>query len=77
MQAWRAKLDGYMNKAGAAGTATGTTSKKTLQEAWEKVKAATGRLETAGSDTWEGAKHAYEASSKELVSAWNSAQRNL
>jgi hypothetical protein len=77
VQEWKTKLDGFMEKAKAKGNATATASDAKLQEAWVKVRDATRGLEKAGSDTWEGARHAYEASSNELVSAWNTAQRSL
>jgi hypothetical protein len=73
VEEWKTKLDSFMQRARASGNATDAK----LQEAWAKVKAATRGLETAGNDTWEGARHAYEATSNDLASAWNSAQQSL
>jgi hypothetical protein len=77
VEEWKTKLDSFMQRARATGNATATATDAKLQEAWAKVKAATRGLETAGNDTWEGARHAYEATSNDLASAWNSAQQSL
>jgi hypothetical protein len=77
MQEWETKLHAFHEKAKAAGESAGSASESKLQDAWVKVKAASHGLQTAGGDTWEGAKHAYEEATNELASAWQTAQRHL
>jgi hypothetical protein len=77
MQDWEVKLDAFYKRAKTTGERDGTATDDRLKEAWAKTKEADRGLEAAGSDTWEGARHAYEVASGNLASAWQSAQRRL
>jgi hypothetical protein len=74
---WGAKLQAFHAQADAKGEKAAAATEAGLQEAWGKVKVATHGLQTAGDETWEGAKHAYEAADDDLASAWRSAGQHL
>jgi hypothetical protein len=77
MRDWETKLNAFYDRAKAMGERDGTLTDDKLKEAWAKTKEANRGLEAAGSDTWDGARHAYETASGNLASAWESAQRRL
>jgi hypothetical protein len=62
MRAWQAKLH--------EGTQANPKAQGDLKEAWAEAKIAAGKLETASSEDWEGAKSSFENATHKLGASW-------
>jgi hypothetical protein len=71
MQEWKRKLHDFSQKAEAKGKEAGNAAENDLNKAWTKAEAASSKLQTAGAESWEGAKTSFEQASRELADAWH------
>jgi hypothetical protein len=68
---WQQKMDELNRKADANGQAAAVAVEGDVNQAWDKVKVASHRLETVGAEGWEEAKTSFEKASHELAAAWH------
>jgi hypothetical protein len=71
MQEWQRKLHDFSEKAEAKGKEAANAAENDLNKAWTKAEAASSKLQTAGAESWEGAKTSFEEASRELADAWH------
>jgi hypothetical protein len=76
MLAWQQKLHAFSKKAEADGKKADNEAENDLNKAWHKADAASGNLQTAGTEDWESARTSYENASKDLANAWDKFRRN-
>jgi hypothetical protein len=67
---WQQTLNDFGARMKARSTAAQGRAMKALDSAWAETKTASGRLQTAGAEDWDGAKAAYRKASHRLALAW-------
>ena len=71
MQEWQRKLHDFSLQSKDKGQSARDSSGNALNDAWNKTRAASHKLQTASAERWESAKTSFEKASRRLGDAWH------
>src|SRR5579862_2897494 len=71
VQEWQRKLHDFSQQSKDKGQSAGKSSGNKLNEAWNKTRVASHKLQTASAERWESAKTSFEKASRRLGDAWH------
>ncbi len=71
VQEWQRKLHDFSLQSKDKGQSARDSSGNALNDAWNKTRAASHKLQTASAERWESAKISFEKASRRLGDAWH------